>query len=247
MLPMNRQEVGHPDANPLTQMIWANTLITLLLAVPSLSVMVLLRRKIGYRTLQPWMLMLAFLALFAMGAWSLISGSFASRNLGVTNALMLIIAFVMAASGFAQRRGAWKRIATGARWHTKSRGISFLAALPFPEHVVQRFVEPIFCIVAGFILMPTVSVMLGLWLAFSGACLGVLEGIIYDVQLNKMLDQLDGLVEAEVAAENNAFFSQGQTERQTPGIESMAGITVGFAPELQHLVNKRLTAKAASA
>jgi hypothetical protein len=52
MLAMNKQDVGHEEANPITQMIWANTLLTLFLAVPSLTVMVLLRRKIGYRTLK---------------------------------------------------------------------------------------------------------------------------------------------------------------------------------------------------
>ena len=89
----------------------------------------------------------------------------------------------------------------------------------------------------------------GTWLMFSGMCLGVLESLIYDVQLNRMLDQLDGIVESEVAAENDAFFhrdeNQGQQVQTAPSIEQMAGITVGLSADLHQLVSKRRAAKVA--
>ncbi len=242
---LNKSDVGHEDANPITQMIWANTFMLIVLAVPSLTVMVLLRRKIGYRTIQPWMLLIAFCALAAMGGWSLVAGSFGSSG-GVGNYLMIAVAFAVTALAIIQRRSAWSSIKRGQRWHTKSRGISYLSALPFPEHIVQRFIEPAVCFVVGLLLLVTLSKMAGLWLIFSGLCLAVLEAIIYDIQLNNLLDQLDGMVEAEVAAENQEFFTQDKA-KEAPSIEQMSGITVGFAPELNQLVAKRRAAKAARA
>lgn len=244
---MTHEEVGHQNANPVTQMIWANTLLTVVLAVPSLTVMLLLRRKIGYRTIQPWMLLLAFMAMFMMGGGSLMAGfsPFAAGGSGAGKYLMLLAAFLVAGLGIMQRRAAWMRITQGERWHTKSRGLSHLAFLPFSEHIVQRFIEPTVCAVLGFLFLSLGQTSMGIWLLFSGLCLAALEAIIYDVQLNQMLDQLDGLVEAEVAAENAAFFSQPQNGTEAPGIEQMSGVTVGFAPELQHLVEKRRAAKAA--
>jgi hypothetical protein len=154
--------------------------------------------------------------------------------------------------GFYQRRAAWNRIRRGERWHTKSRGISHLSAiLPLPEHIIQRFVEPLLCLMAGLVRWYYFSLPIGGWLAFSGGCLMFMEAIIYDVKLNNMLGQLDGMVEVEIAAENDAFFRGELTApgkhgtQAAPSIAQMAGITVGFAPDLQRIVAQRRAAKAA--
>jgi hypothetical protein len=159
---------------------------------------------------------------------------------------MLFFPVFVTAIGFYQRRAAWNRIRSGERWHTKSRGISYLSAvLPLPEHIIQRFVEPFLCLGLGILCSAVFSAPLGLWIAFSGGCLMWMEAIIYDFKLNNMLDQLDALVEAEVATENDAFFSGETPASQPPSIEHMAGITVGFSPDLERQVAKRRAAKAA--
>lgn len=239
------EQVGHKNANPVTQMIWANTLILVLLAVPSLSVMLLFRRKLGYRTIQPWMLFIIFFVLAAAGSGPALLGTL-SADINPARYITTLAAFGVAGLGIFWRWSAWQSIKRGERWHTKSRGISYLHTLVpmLSEHIVQRYVEPFICMFVGLVFL-SVSTPFGAWLFFSGAALAVMETLIYDIQLNNMLDQLDGLVEAEVFQENQAFFQQAQPGAEAPQIEAMAGVSVGFSPELQQMVAQRKAAAAA--
>jgi hypothetical protein len=242
-------KVGHQDANPITQMIWANTLVNIVLAVPSLTVMLLFRYKIGYRTLQPWMLLVALVGMLAMSGGSSLLGLFDSQPGASSGGLvMLLMTLAVFGSGVYQRTEAWNRIRRGIRWHTKSRGVSYLSAiLPLSEHVIQRYIEPLLCAALGVLCVATISRVMGFWLLFSGTTLACMEAIIYDVQLNSMLDMLDSMVESDVAAENMAFFSNPQPQQAAPTVEAMSGITVGFAPDLQRVVAWRRATRASHA
>ena len=77
----DRRVIGHEEASPISQMAWSNKLFLLLLAIPSLSVMVFLRRKIGYRTLPSWIGMLLALALYGFSYAEHFAGLFAFRVL----------------------------------------------------------------------------------------------------------------------------------------------------------------------
>ena len=251
MLPGNKRELGHDQANPISQMIWANTLLLILFAIPSLTLVVLLRRKPGFRTVQPWMLALAFLVMFffsgaVVAALSILSFHFSGIDPG--QLAMLIACLAVLLMGIYWRVHAWRVITKGDRWHTKSRGVSYISAvLPFPEHIVQRYIEPGICYVAGLIIYRFLPAFanLGLWLVFSGLCLTLWEGLIYEVQLNTMLDQYDALIDSEVVAENQAYFS-GEKTGNPPTIEQTAGISVGFAPELERAIAARRARQAAA-
>jgi len=233
---------GHKNASPITQMVWGSGLPLLILAIPSLSIMVLFRRKIGYRTLQPWMLFIIFFVLFALGGGPALSGTL-TEDASPARYLTVLAACVVTGLGMFWRWRAWQDIKRGVRWHTKSRGISHLhSVLPMlTEYVVQRYVEPFICMVAGIIFLH-VSTPFGFWLFFSGASLAAMESMIHDIQINNALDQLDGIVEGEIAEENHAYFTQNQANINSPSIEAMSGIAVGFSPELQQQVARRRAA-----
>lgn len=261
MLPDNKREVGHDQANPISQMIWANTLLLFLFAIPSLSLVVLIRRKPGFRVVQPWMLAISFIVMSMIAGLSGLAGTSPQQvnpnapPASQFNPLQLIT-FAVLIMGVIWRVTAWQKIKRGERWHTKSRGVSYLSAvLPVPEHIVQRYVEPAICMGAGIAVMafsgPPALMMtspwgpVGLWLFFSGACLSLWEGLLYEVQLNNMLDQYDALIDSEVVNENQAYFS-GEKTANPPTIEQTAGISVGFAPELEKAIAAR-RARAAAA
>lgn len=240
---MKKKDVGHEQANPISQMIWANTFLLILLAIPSLTLIVLLRRKPGYRTVQPWMLALGFLVMFMMGGASLLSGTVG--GLGPGNYAMLIAAFAVLIAGVFWRWHAWVSLLRAERWHTKSRGVSYLAFLPFREYIIQRYIEPAICIALGMLAVAIFAPSLGIWLIFSGTFLGLYEGLIHEVQVNNILDQFDASIDAEVAGENDAFYRNGQNP---PSIENSAGVSVGLAPELERAIaHRRASSQVATA
>ena len=238
-------DVGNRDASPVTQMIWANSFLMIFLAIPSLSVMVLFRRKVGYRVIQPWMLFIIFFVLATLGSGPALLGTM-SGDISPAHYLTTLAAFTVVGLGIFWRWSGWQSIRRGERWHTKSRGISYLhSALPMlSEFIVQRYLEPSICFILGLIFI-RFSTPFGLWLLLSGGSLAVMESMIYDIQINNMLDQLDGIVEGEVAEENHTYFTQSRPDTAPPTIEAMSGVTVGFSPELQHMVAQRRAAVAA--
>lgn len=254
---LKQVQSAHPDVGFFTQQALADGMVMFILTTFSLFPMVLLRHKIGYRTLKPmlitsmaFMLCLvsceAAIAMFLMG-------------LSTMSTMRFILPAAITGLAVYHRFAAWRRITEGERWHTKSRGVSYLSKfLPWSEHIVQRYAEPVACLMVGFIISMIHTHFLffgwfnlpdmGLYLMFCGICLGAMEAIIYDVQLNRMLDQLDGLVESEIVTENDVFFNQEKTgllPSAAPGIEQMAGIAVGFSPELEKQVARRRAANAA--
>jgi len=225
------------------QQLWDNFFFLAFVAMPSLSVTLLLRRRVGYRMIRPNLLMFAFFGLSAMGWASLLTGGLTGDLFNPSHFVMMAAAIAVTGSGIYWRHRAWQDIKRGVRWHTKSRGISYLSKiLPLPESIIQRFVEPILCFVVGIFSVPIISLPLGIWLIVSGVALAAHESAIHEMQLNNMLDQLDGIVEGEVAADNHAFFTQDNTSATGPTIEQMAGSTVAFTPELLKQITLRRAA-----
>src|SRR5580692_3901232 len=181
---------------------------------PAITVMVFIRRKLGFRMMKPtWLIVLAIVMLFIPFAFSAIAQPFGF--------LMVIYALALLGLGLFQRWQRWQELCNGERWHTFSPGISYLETLPLPPFFkshrrTNRFLDPaavaIVALVVGFLL----SHGLGVWLLFSAFFLYVYEQNLYEKQLNHDLDTLDGLFAAEVQAEVVKHFEGGQAgeERQ---------------------------------
>jgi hypothetical protein len=138
---------------------------------------------------------------------------------------------------------AWRKIKQQKLWHTKSRGVSYLAqVLPLREDIVQRFVEPGIGFALGVVMMALFPI-LGMWLMGASVCLLILEQLIHDQQLNMMLDQYDGIIDSKVVSENAAIFSGETTSQKPPTIEQASGVSVVVAPELQQMIAQRRAAK----
>jgi hypothetical protein len=213
------------------------------LIAPSLPLVMLLRRNIGYRTLTPWVCILGFFYV-SLAAWFSMAGALVKSTNGIGAFILFGISFAYAGLSFYWRRVAWGKIRNGELWHTRSRGVSFLNVLPLPYNMVQRFVEPILAAVVAIVLF-SVFPVLALWLFVAALCLLCLEQLIFDRQLNAMLDQYDGIIDGQVSAQIADFYSTEKTGDTPPSIEETAGVSVAVAPELHAAINKRRAQKAA--
>jgi hypothetical protein len=219
--------------------------IEIFLVAPTLPVTVFLRRNVGFRVLKPWVIYLAFIIVNTAG-WIALAGGGLMQS-GATEGMIFFVAnLAFLALSIFWRYTAWNIIRRGDLWHTKSRGVSYLSFLPLRDDKIQRFVEPAICFVLGLVLLPVFKI-LAAWLIFSGLGLLVLEQLIYDWQLNMMLDQYDGIIDAQVAGQTAEIFS-GQSSDKTPlTITEACGVSVVVAPELHEMIAKRRAEKAARA
>jgi len=201
---------------------------------PALTVMIFLRRKLGYRFLDP---IKVFVMAVLIVALPVISSNYRT-NYGAANSLPYIFAVVMFCFAMFQRRLRWNDIKKGIRWHSRSRGISWLSALlPFSDSIVRRFVEPAVCGVVGFL----VPAPLGHYLIFSGVCLFMFEAWDFDRMISQTLDTLDSLINSEVQAENVDYYSKGN--KQSRSLEETAGIPTGIAPDIELQIQGRKSHK----
>lgn len=105
---------------------------------------------------------------------------------------------------------------------------------------VNRFIDPAAGAIVALIIGIVLSHGLGIWLMFSAFFLYVFEQDLYEKQLNRDLDALEGLFAAEVQAEVVDFFKDGQTaEQMQQSLEETAGIPTGLAPDIHRQVELR--------
>ncbi len=230
-----------PDPNQkFEDMTWwdrINVIRTLSL-FPAITVMVFIRRKLGFRMMKPtWLVTLTIIMLTVTAVAHQVAEPFA--------VLMVAYALAMLGLGLWQRWQRWKELCNGERWHTFSPGISYLETLPWPPFMkshrrVNRFVDPAVVLIAGLIIGLLLSHGLGIWIMFSSFFLYVFEQDLYEKQLNHDLDTLDGLFAAEVQAEVVKHFEGGQAaEERQQTIEETAGIPTGLAPDIHKQVELR--------
>jgi|GEM_PF-1543605 len=222
-----------------------------LMLYPALTVMVFLRRKVGFRQLKPSRLagmtaLLLALAYFSgsaspipFGASAMPDGTQPATNNG--GMALTVYAIAMLAWGLFQRRQRWNDIIKGMRWHTRTSGLSWFEFLPIPSYIVHRYLDPLVCFIIG-ALLSLVSHALGLWLMFSAAALSIYEQAVAEKALERDLDVLDGLFEAEVQAEAVQHFTGGATGQSSEmplSIEKTAGIPTGLAPDIKKQIARR--------
>jgi hypothetical protein len=205
---------------------------------PALTMMVFIRRKVGYRMLKPSRLItMAFILKFLDGLTYLIP--FASP----AGEIFAEFPLVMLAFGFFQRWRRWKELCNGERWHTMSPGISYLEALPLPAFLtahrrIYRFVEPFLLFIGSMLIGMFFSQGLGRWVFFCSFCLFIYEQALYEKQLDRDLDVLDGMIAAEVQGETVEYFSGEQPEQRERTIQETSGIPTGVAFDLHRQIEK---------
>jgi hypothetical protein len=207
---------------------------------PALTVMVFIRRKIGFRMVKPtWLVILTVLMLLGLVFFSGFARPFPF--------LVVLYALSMLGLGLFQRWKRWGDLCGGVRWHTYSPGVSYLERLPLPDFFrsnsrVNRFLDPAAVALVG-VPIAFLSLGLGLWIIFAALFLYVYEQSAYDHALARDLDTLDGLIASEVQAETVKHFEQPQPEQKQRSIEETAGIPTGLAPDIQLQIELRRAKK----
>jgi hypothetical protein len=207
---------------------------------PALSLMVFIRRKVGFRMLRPsWLIGIAMFLWFINGICNINFLIFKPAGF-----LFSELPTVMLAFGFFQRYRRWKELCNGERWHTMSPGISYFELLPLPAFLkahrrIYRFVEPIGCFIASMFIGMIFSEPLARWIAFSSICLFIYEQAVYEKQLDRDLDILDSLIAAEVQGETVEHFSGEQPEEKERSIEETGGIPTGVAFDIHRQIERR--------
>jgi hypothetical protein len=214
------------------------SLITSLMQFPALTVMVCLRRDIGYRLLNPLQLIVVFGLLFVLAILAM-PGNEAARPIDL--AIFAGIAFV---NGLCQRVRRWIQLARGHNHLSYYVGSSPFDFRWLPDFArrnrrVARFVDPIFCAAVGLMLFPF-SRALGMWLVFSGLCLRAYEDQIFRRERNRDLDIIDSLIISEHQSETLEQFEQSQAPAQ---FQPDAGIPTGLGDDVQTQINQRKSSR----
>ncbi len=205
-----------------------------LMRFPALTVMVFLRRDLGYRLVSPLHLtaitvLVAFVALFAQAH---------NRAVNVDDLLLfLLVAFVL---GICQRLHRWWQMNRGVCQHSYYLGTSPFDSRRLPKawrrnRRVARFADPILCTLIGFILLED-SPALGLWLVFAGVCLRGFEDVVHRKERNLALDTVDGLIVSEIQGRTVEKFEKPPVARQQ---QPTIGIPTGLAPDVKQNMKRR--------
>jgi len=198
---------------------------------PALTVMVFLRRDLGYRALN-------LLALVLMTAILLALASDA-KPVNRPQDLM-IFAVVMFLLGLTQRIGRWRQFRQGVRQHSYYIGTSpfdfrWLPGFIRNERRIARYVDPLVCIVIGFALI-RYSVCLALWLLFAGVALRAYEDAVYKRELRQRLDTIDGLVVSEIQADTVERFSDQTAVKPQ---QQRTGLPTGLGNDIHERIKSR--------
>ena len=157
---------------------------------------------------------------------------------------------VMLIFAFFQRWRRWSELCKGVRWHTLSPGISYFELLPLPAFLtahrrIYRFLEPFSVFIFSMFFGVIFSEALARWFAISAFFLFIYEQTLFEKQLDRDLDILDGLVAADVQAETVEHFAGPQPEEKQRTLQETAGIPTGVAFDIHRQIEKRRAAQAA--
>ena len=195
--------------------------------------MVILRRDIGYRLLNPAVLMAVF-GLLAVVAILATPGNEDARPVD-----LLIFAVLGFFCGIAQRIRRWWDLERNVRQHSYYIGNSrfdqrWLPAFFRRNRRAARIIEPLFCAAVGFILLPY-SRSLAIWLIFSGFCLRAYEDTVYRRERSQRLDTMDSLIESEIQGEHVEQFEPSMSDRSQ---QTAPGLPTGLGNDIQERIKR---------
>ena len=201
---------------------------------PALTLMVFLRSDIGYRLLNPGVLLAVF-GLLAVVAILAMPGNQTARPVG-----LLIFAVLGFFSGIAQKIRRWRDLERNVRQHSYYVGTSpfdqWLPALR-RQRRSARLLDPLCCTAIGFALLP-ISSALALWLIFSAFCLAAHENAIFNRKRTQELDTGDGMIDSQIQGEYVERYSEPTTDGQTPPAE--AGVQTGISDDISEQVSEQV-------
>jgi hypothetical protein len=206
---------------------------------PAITIMVFMRRKVGFRMLKPSRLIgMAFFLWFIGDLFNMLPFTKPPGFIYDRFPLLLL------AVGFLERYRRWRELCNGERWHTMSPGISYFELLPLPATLrshrrIYRFVDPAACFIFSMLFGIFFSQPLARWFAFSSFCLFIFEQTLFEKQLDRDLDILDGLVTAEVRNETVKHFEGPQPGGEQRTLEDTAGIPTGASFDIHKQIELR--------
>jgi hypothetical protein len=214
-----------------------------LASFPALTLMVFMRRKVGYRQLTLGALFGMALLLYVLNA----IGNFhiglpMVGNIGASSQSesLKYFALVFLLVGLWKRRLRWRGLLSGERWHTFSRGISYFEFLGIRLDKVYRFVDPGVGFLSGLVLQKLGITGLGLWVSFAAVCWVAVEGYSHERQLDNELTLMDTWLESEMHGHTVEHF-EGQAEGQgsSRSLADTGGISTGADAALSAEIFRR--------
>ena len=188
---------------------------------PALTLMVLLRRDIGYRLLNIGVLTAVF------GILAIVTVLATPGNESANTTPLLVFAGIGYFNGIAQKIRRWRSMNRGIVIHSYYLGSSPFAFPWLPDFMlrnrrVARFGDPIICAIIGLSLF-SFSHALSVWVTFSAFCLRAYEHQIFQRELHRGFDFEDSIIEAEIVIEQQNPAPNASQNQETSGIPSGLG------------------------
>lgn len=188
---------------------------------PALTLMVLLRRDIGYRLLNVGVLTAVF------GLLAVVTVLATPGNQAANTTPLLVFAGIGYFNGIAQKIRRWRSMNRGIVIHSYYLGSSPFAFCWLPDFMlrnrrVARFGDPIICAIIGLALFPF-SHALSVWVTFSAFCLRAYEHQIFQRELHRGFDFEDSIIEAEIVIEQQNPTPNSSQNQESSGIPSGLG------------------------
>ena len=202
---------------------------------PALTLMVILRRDIGYRMLNPGVLLAVF-GILAVVAILATPGNEAARPVD-----LLIFAGLGFFSGIAQLIRRWWDLNRTPHQHSYYIGSSPFDQNWLPVYLRQnrraaRFIDPLVCAGVGLALFPY-SRALAMWLVFSAFCLRAYEFNIHVRDMETELDLKDSLIES---GRHSEILERGEPSPDAMPDLPDAGVPTGLGNDIrEHLKRRR--------
>ena len=213
-------------------------LIKWALKFPALTVMVFLRRRIGYRQVSISVLLtIAFVIIF--GSSLATPGNEDGRPLDLDLFALLFVFF-----GICHRIRGLFQFHRNAHEHSRSVGISIFHFRWLPRVVrhnrlAERLVDPAVCILSAFMLFPH-SRFLALYIGFAGFCLRGFEMQVHENERNQQLDIMDDLINSQAQAQAVEDYEQPPRARRQRTINVLpSGIGADIASRIKRPVPRR--------
>lgn len=211
-------------------------LVQALASLPALSVIVFIRRRIGFRLLDSgWYVIVAIIVYLI--AWFNLNPQARYPYAMEWYALGIVV------FGAFHRAVAWFQFQKGNQPHSYSSGISIFETSRTPRffrryRLANRLVDPFVAAVVGLLVKVDVSDVFGTWLLFSGASLFLWELFIQGRAVGRDLDTADGLMEAGMQSDTVKHFER-KGKAADVGSDGGPVISTGLSSDIAGRVRRR--------
>jgi hypothetical protein len=208
-----------------------------LMQFPALSLIVLYRRDLGYRLLNPANLLAVNGLLFVIGVLA------QPGNEDASPIFLSIFAVLSFTCGMVQRVLRWLQLDTAARQHSEYIGTSPLAFRWLPAFLlnkrrIERFGDSFVWLAVGFAFYQ-VSHALGCYLVFASFCLRAFEFQVHCRERERDLDITDSLI---VAEQHSRTAERFEDSPGTGSPRSTGAVPTGLSADIQANLKRRKSA-----